>query len=135
KGHPEPFWGSPQIEVAIAPVAGFLACPAACPVPIVSVMAKRTSARDDFDSPWKDALQRYLQQFLAFFFPAIAADIDWSRGYEALDKEFQQIIRRAKVGKALADKLFKVWLRAGTEHWLLIHIEIQGARETDFPAP
>ena len=59
-------------------------------------MAKRTPARDDFDSPWKDALQRYLPQFLAFFFPALAADIDWVRGYEALDKEFQQIIRRAR---------------------------------------
>jgi hypothetical protein len=96
-------------------------------------MAQRTRNRDDFDSPWKDALQRYLQQFLAFFFPAIDADIDWSRGYEALDKEFQQIVRRAKVGKALADKLFKVWLRDGSEHWLLIHVEIQGAYEKAFP--
>jgi hypothetical protein len=96
-------------------------------------MAKRTAARDDFDSPWKDALQRYLPQFLAFFFPALAADIDWGRGYEALDKEFQQIIRRAKVGKGLADKLFKVWLRDGSEHWLLIHIEVQGEYEKAFP--
>src|SRR5271166_3500678 len=95
-------------------------------------MAKRTAARDDFDSPWKEALQRYLPQFLAFFFPALAADIDWERGYEALDKEFQQIIRRAKVGKGLADKLFKVWLRDGSEHWLLIHIEVQGAYEPAF---
>jgi hypothetical protein len=95
-------------------------------------MAKRTRMPDDFDSPWKDALQRYFQQFLAFFFPQIAADIDWSRGYEGLDKEFQQIIRRAKVGKGLADKLFKVWLRDGHEHWLLIHIEVQGDYEKAF---
>jgi hypothetical protein len=96
-------------------------------------MAKRTRTPDDFDSPWKDALQRYLQQFLAFFFPAIAAEIDWARGYDALDKEFQQIIRRAKVGKGLADKLFKVWLRDGHEHWLFIHIEVQGSYEKAFP--
>ncbi len=96
-------------------------------------MARRTWKPDDFDSPWKAALQRYLQQFLAFFFPAIAADIDWARGYDGLDKEFQQIIRRAKVGKGIADKLFKVWLRDGREHWLLIHIEVQGYYEEAFP--
>jgi hypothetical protein len=96
-------------------------------------MAKRRRTRDDFDSPWKDALQRFLQQFLQFFFPAIAAEVDWNRGYDALDKEFQQIIRRAKLGKALADKLFKVWLRDGSEHWLLIHIEVQGASDSGFP--
>lgn len=95
-------------------------------------MPKRTRTRDDYDSPWKDTLQRYLRQFLDFFFPAIAADIDWSRGYDSLDKEFQQIARRAKVGKSLADKLFKVWLRDGTAHWLLIHIEIQGDPDPAF---
>jgi hypothetical protein len=94
-------------------------------------MAKRHSG--DFDSPWKDALQLYFQFFLAFFFPPIHAEIDWSRGYESLDKEFQQIIRRAKVGKGLADKLFKVWLRNGSECWLLIHVEIQGSYEKRFP--
>ena len=96
-------------------------------------MAKGTRAPDDFDSPWKDALQRYLRLFLAFFFPAIEADIDWGRGYEGLDKEFQQIIRRAKVGKGLADKLFKVWLLDGREHWLLIHVEVQGTYDKTFP--
>jgi hypothetical protein len=37
-------------------------------------MPQRTRTPDDFDSPWKDALQRYLRQFLELFFPAIAAD-------------------------------------------------------------
>ena len=80
----------------------------------------------DFDTPWKDILDCWFERFLAFFFPDIHADLDWARGYEALDKEFQQIIRRAKRGKLLADKLFKVWLHDGSERWLLIHIEIQG---------
>jgi hypothetical protein len=76
-------------------------------------MAKDERARDDFDGPWKDALHLYFRSFLAFFFPHIHTEVDWSRGYEELDKEFQQIIRRAKVGKGLADKLVKVWLRDG----------------------
>lgn len=57
-------------------------------------MAKRRKSPDDLDSPWKDALHIWLP-FAAFFFLDIEGDIDWSRGYEALDKEFQQIVRTA----------------------------------------
>src|SRR5579864_15040 len=103
------------------------------PSPYSRAMARPKKTSDDFDSPWKDALHLYFRPFLAFFFPDIHGDIDWSRGYEALDKEFQQIIRRAKVGKGLADKLFKVWLCDGSECWLLIHVEVQGAYDKAFP--
>jgi len=34
----------------------------------------------------------------------------------------------------VVNKLVKVFLRDGREKWLLIHIEIQGYRERDFPA-
>jgi Putative transposase, YhgA-like len=94
-------------------------------------MVKRARTPDEFDGPWKNALQLYLQAFLEFFFPDIGADIDWQRGYESLDKEMQKIARRAKIGKLLADKLFKVCLKDGSEHWLLIHIEIQGEYDKD----
>jgi hypothetical protein len=36
----------------------------------------------DYDSPWKEMLDGYFPAFMAFFFPAAAAEIDWSRGYE-----------------------------------------------------
>ncbi len=58
--------------------------------------------------------------------------MDWSRGYQALDKEFQQIVRRARVGKQVADMLFRVWLKDGAECWLLVHVEVQGAYEKEF---
>ncbi len=103
------------------------------PPPHSQSHAETTSNSADYDSPWKDALHLYLQPSLSFFFPAIHDDIAWNRGYEALDKEFQQIVRRAKVGKGLADKLFKVWLRDGKECWLLIHVEVQGTYDKDFP--
>ena len=35
-----------------------------------------------YDSPWKEALERFLRAFLEFFFPEMFARIDWSRGYE-----------------------------------------------------
>jgi hypothetical protein len=41
-------------------------------------------------------------------------------------------VRRAKVGKGIADKLFKVWLHDGGDYWLLIHIEVQGAYDPGF---
>ncbi len=87
----------------------------------------------EYDSPWKDTLQAFLPAFVLFFYPDIHTDIDWSRGYESLNKEFQKIARKAKVGKRIADKLFKVWLNEGTEQWLLIHIEFQGDAEIEFP--
>ncbi len=42
---------------------------------------------DDYDSPWKEALERYLPDFLALLFPQAHAGIDWSQGYEFLDKQ------------------------------------------------
>lgn len=95
-------------------------------------MAKRGAAIADYDSPWKVALHKYFNWFLAFFFPDIHADIDWARGYEALDKEFQQVVRDAQVGKQVADMLFKVWVKDGEECWLFIHVEIQGSYEKEF---
>ena len=92
-----------------------------------------TSQRADYDNPWKEALGLYFQPFMAFFFPQIEANIDWSRGYEFLDKEFQQIVRDAELGRIYADKLVKVWQRDGSEIWVLIHVEVQSQVQSDFP--
>lgn len=88
--------------------------------------------RTDFDSPWKEVLEVYFRDFLAFFFPQIHTEVDWSQGYEFLDTELQQVVRDAELGKRFADKLVKVWRLEGEELWVLIHIEIQQSPETDF---
>ena len=87
----------------------------------------------DYDSPWKEALDCYFEAFMAFCFPQAHAEIDWSRGYEFLDKELQQVVRDAELGRRLVDKLVKVWRLNGQEEWLLIHTEIQGQEEAAFP--
>ncbi|MFP4438541.1 MAG: cytosolic protein [Chloroflexaceae bacterium] len=87
---------------------------------------------DDYDSPWKDALETYLEEFLLFFFPQAHAEIDWTRGYVFLDKELQQVVRDADLGRRLADKLVQVWRTDGSETWVLIHIEIQSQADPDF---
>jgi len=86
----------------------------------------------DFDSPWKDILDAYLPEFFAFFFPAVHADINWQRAGVPLDKELQQVVRDAAMGRRLADKLVQVWRRDGDEAWVLIHIEVQNQEESTF---
>ena len=86
----------------------------------------------DYDSPWKDVLDLFFEDAMAFFFPAAHAQIDWSRGFEFLDKELQKITADAALGRRAVDKLVKVWLNNGQELWALLHVEVQGQRETDF---
>lgn len=69
---------------------------------------------------------------MQFFFPEIHRVIDFSKGYQFLDKEFRQISKVSKSRKRIVDKLVKVYLKDGAEKWLLIHIEIQGQQKKDF---
>lgn len=86
-----------------------------------------------YDSPWKEALDHYFEAFLLLLFPEVYVQIDWSRGWESLDKEFQQVVRDAELGRRYVDKLVKVWTKDGAERWVLIHIEVQTTREAEFP--
>jgi hypothetical protein len=88
--------------------------------------------RADRDSIWKEILNEYFQEFLAFFFPVIHADIDWGKPYEFLDKELEKVVRDSEVGRRLVDKLVKVYLIDGVETWLLIHVEVQGYVDLNF---
>lgn len=85
-----------------------------------------------FDSPWKDAIERYFEDFIRFFFPQAHGEIEWSRGYEFLDKELQQVVRDAELGRRLVDKLVKIYRRSGDVAWVLVHIEVQSQPESGF---
>ncbi len=87
---------------------------------------------DEYDSPWKEILEQYFEQFMALFFPQAHAEIDWARGYEFKDKEFQQITKEADTRRRYVDKLVKVWMIDGSEAWGLIHTDIQNWPEMDF---
>ncbi len=87
----------------------------------------------DYDSPWKDVLERYFPEFMALFFPEIYLEIDWSKGWESLDQELQKVVRDAETGRRYADKLMKVWRKSGGELYVVIHVEIQGQRDAEFP--
>jgi Domain of unknown function (DUF4351) len=84
------------------------------------------------DTPWKQILEGYFPQFMAFFFPEACRAIDWSKGFDFLDSELQQVTLEAETGKRIVDKLVKVYLRNGEEKWLLLHVEIQNQKEEEF---
>ena len=83
------------------------------------------------DTAWKDLLDECLEEFLSFFFPNLYNLIDFTKGYETLDKELQQIVKHNIVGKRFADKLIKVFTKEGNEKILLIHIEVQSSKDQD----
>ena len=89
--------------------------------------------RSDFDNAWKEVLERYFAAFMAFFFPLVHREIDWSRGIEFLDKELRQAVRSGGRGKRAVDKLVKVWRKDGLEAWVLVHVEVQSQVELAFP--
>jgi hypothetical protein len=86
----------------------------------------------DYDSPWKEALDLYFESFVAWALPTVHGEIDWSLGYEMLDKELQQAMPEAEVGRRYVDALAKVRLRSGKEEWLLVHVEVQTQDSAEF---
>ena len=89
--------------------------------------------RNESDSAWKDVLDVFFKQFLKYCLPELAKQIDWQKPYVSLDKELQAITKGTEAGKRLLDKLFKVYLINGQEQWVLLHVEVQGAMDEDFP--
>lgn len=89
--------------------------------------------RADYDSPWKEALEEYFEQFMAFFFPQAHEDIEWSREHVFLDKELQRVTPEAVLGPRRVDKLVQVWRKGGEEAWVLVHVEIQSTEKRQTP--
>jgi hypothetical protein len=94
---------------------------------------KLDAYRNQQDNAWKDVLEAYFKDFMCYCLPDLYQLIDWKKPVTSLDKEFQTITKGAKAGKRLADKLFQVFLKDGSEQWILIHIEVQGSFEKPFP--
>lgn len=94
--------------------------------------AERIKPVEEFDSPWKEAVEKYFRAFMQFFFPRAHDAIDWTRRPVFLDKELKKIMRGAKLGAHQADTLVKVWLKNGGEQWIIIHVEAQGTRTSTF---
>ncbi len=87
---------------------------------------------DDYDSPWKEAIERYFADFMHFYFPDAHARIDWSQPVVFLDQELRAVVHDAELGTRLVDKLVRVSSRDGRTAWFYVHIEIQANSEEEF---
>jgi predicted DNA-binding protein (MmcQ/YjbR family) len=87
----------------------------------------------EIDSPWKDVIGLLFKDFMMFFAPEIASDIDWNKSPIFMDKELSKIMQGAKSGKRFVDKLVQVFKCSGEERLVLFHIEVQGQKQSIFP--
>lgn len=87
---------------------------------------------DDYDSPWKDAVEHYFPEFMAFYFPNAYSCFDWRSGYTFLEQELRSVIHDAALGKRFVDKLVQLKHINGGDNWIYVHIEIQASKDNEF---
>jgi len=93
---------------------------------------KKGKERSQQDNIWKEVLDDFFRYFMLFFFPDYYRDVDWKKGYESLDKEMIEVTQKGGFGNQAADKLFKVFLKDGSQSLMLMHVEVQGYKDDDF---
>ncbi len=86
------------------------------------------------DELLKGAFEENFFDFLNFVYPDAAEVLDFSRDVEFKDKELFAIIpdRERKKDKRVADLLAKLYLKDGTEKWVLLNVEIEGGNDKKF---
>ena len=79
-------------------------------------------------------LEEVFEDLLRFVDPKIGKELDLKRGVEFLDKELAEMYPEPekKSSTRVVDKLVKVYLRDGSEKWMLLHVEVQGRNENGF---
>ena len=87
---------------------------------------------DQYDSPWKEAIERHFADFLQFFFPAAHALVDWSKPVIFLDQELRAVVRDAELGNRYVDKLVELTRLDGQAEKVYVHLEVQGNEQAEF---
>ncbi|MDX3916922.1 MAG: hypothetical protein QHC79_25495 [Pseudosphingobacterium sp.] len=86
------------------------------------------------DELLKGAFEEWFPEFLRFLYPAADDLFDFEKGLTFKDKELLAIIpdRERRTGKRVADLLVKVFLKDGSEKYILLNTEIEGGDDTEF---
>jgi len=90
------------------------------------------ASNDQYDSPWKEAIERYFPEFMVFYFPDAHVEIDWSKEHVFLDQELRAVVQDAEFGTRFVDRLVRVTVLSGEERWIYIHVEVQGTKQAEF---
>jgi predicted transposase YdaD len=87
------------------------------------------------DHLWKGILEDIFDDFLRFMHHDADEIFDFSRGITFLDKELKQLFppEGDEFSPKIVDKLAKLYTHEGKEEWILIHCEVQGKYEANFP--
>ena len=51
--------------------------------------APERTVADDYDSPWKEAIEHFFSDFMGFYFPEVHAQIDWAQPLVFLEQELR----------------------------------------------
>ncbi|MCJ7842431.1 hypothetical protein MUB24_16305 [Lederbergia sp. NSJ-179] len=101
-------------------------------VNMTSIVLEEPAPYLDNDGLWKKVITDLFEPFVLFFSPDLYEKLDWSKKPDSLEQEFHRAIPKKK-GTKYTDKLMKVHLKNGKEQWLLVHVEVQGYKDEDFP--
>ncbi len=91
---------------------------------------------DDYDSPWKEAIERYFSDFMLFFFPYAHSEIDWGQPLwmmwlpEFMEPEFRLRVEEMEEGKTMryVTSIERLAMKEGVEKGILQGIE-QGMQQ------
>lgn len=85
------------------------------------------------DLLWKGIIEDLFSYFVWYFLPDLAKnEMDFSKGFEFLDKELASLLPESERKKRYADKLVKFYTKSGEPIYMLLHIEVQGYDDLKF---
>jgi len=99
---------------------------------------RKASLYSEYDAAWKEAISKYFREFVQFFWAEIEDKIDWEKPHRFVEQELnptdQTITDKKVVRKRIADKVIQVSLKDGNDLCAIVHLEIQGNEDKEFPA-
>lgn len=86
----------------------------------------------DKDHIWKRIIGKFFKQFTEFFLTELYKDIDFTYKPKFLDNQLLKITQKSGGKDRESDKLVDVKLKDGSNRFILIHIEVQDSKKSDF---
>ena len=99
-------------------------------------MPKATTDTIDYDGLVKDFITQFFDQFIKLVNLALYDAVDWGVAPTFLEQELINALKgryKIKGKRKVTDKLAKVRLKNGIDHYVLIHTEFQHQIHDDFP--
>src|ERR1700755_1822752 len=91
--------------------------------------------RKKYDTLLKSAFEEAFPDLLRFYFDSADVIFDMEKQFEFLDKELKELLPDVEENNSsrFVDMLVKTFLKNGKEEWILVHIEIEGGHNHNFP--